>query len=59
MGEWEHLTIVYDDEEQTKKLYVNGELAVESDDSVAENDTKPFSIGAGGDTGRLAYLVQG
>ena len=58
IGEWEHLTIVYDDEEKTKKLYVNGELAVESDDSVAENDTKPFSIGAGGDDG-TAYFFNG
>ncbi|HIE87530.1 MAG TPA: hypothetical protein EYP91_11950, partial [Gammaproteobacteria bacterium] len=42
----------------TKKLYVNGELAVESDDSVAENDTKPLNIGAGGDTG-TAYFFNG
>ena len=58
LGEWEHLTIVYDDDAKTKKLYVNGELAVESDDSVAENDTKPFNIGAGGDTG-TAYFFKG
>ena len=51
MGEWEHLTIVYDDAEQMKKLYVNGELALDSNDSVAENDTKPFNIGAGQDMG--------
>ena len=58
MGEWEHLTIVYDDAEQMKKLYVNGELALDSNDSVAENDTKPFNIGAGGDTG-TAYFFKG
>ena len=58
LGEWDHLTIVYDDDAKTKKLYVNGELAVESDDSVAENDTKPLNIGAGGDTG-TAYFFNG
>ena len=58
LGEWDHLTIVYDDAELTKKLYVNGELAAESDDSVAENDTKPLNIGAGGDTG-TAYFFKG
>ena len=45
MGEWEHLTIVYDSAEEMKKLYVNGELAAESNDVVAPNDTKPFNIG--------------
>ena len=60
MGEWEHLTIVYDstEGEEIKRLYVNGELAVESNDIVAENDTKPFNIGAGGDTG-TAYFFKG
>ena len=51
LGEWEHLTIVYDSAEEMKKLYVNGELALDSNDSVAENDTKPFNIGAGQDMG--------
>ena len=51
LEEWDHVAIVYDDDAKTKKLYVNGELAVESDDSVAENDTTPFNIGAGEDTG--------
>ncbi|MDB4805064.1 hypothetical protein OAH16_00510 [bacterium] len=58
MGEWEHLTIVYDSAEEMKKLYVNGELAAESNDVVAPNDTKPFNIGAGGDTG-TAYFFKG
>jgi len=52
------LAITYDDEAEVKKLYVNGELAVESNDAVAENDTKPFNIGAGGDTG-TAYFFKG
>ena len=30
------LAITYDDEAEVKKLYVNGELAVESNDAVAE-----------------------
>ena len=52
------LAITYDDEAEVKKLYVNGELAVESNDAVAENDTKPLNIGAGGDTG-TAYFFKG
>ena len=58
LEEWEHLTIVNDSEEQMKRLYVNGELAVEQEDIVAENDTKPFNIGAGGDIG-TAYFFKG
>ncbi|MDB4805060.1 hypothetical protein OAH16_00490, partial [bacterium] len=60
LGEWEHLTIVYDstEGEEMKRLYVNGELAIEQNDIIAENDTKPFSIGAGGDTG-TAYFFKG
>ena len=34
-----------------KRLYVNGELAVEANDSVFPNDTTPFNIGAGQDMG--------
>ena len=58
LGEWEHLTIVYDSAEEMKRLYVNGELALEQNDAVAENDTKPFNIGAGGDIG-TAYFFKG
>ena len=60
LGEWEHLAIVYDSTEgaETKTLYVNGEVAVEGESTVAENDTKPFNIGAGGDTG-TAYFFNG
>ena len=32
------LAITYDDEAEVKKLYVNGELAVESNDAVAEKN---------------------
>jgi hypothetical protein len=58
LGEWEHVAIVYDNELEIKQLYVNGELEVESNDVVAPNDTKPFSIGAGGDIG-TAYFFKG
>jgi hypothetical protein len=58
VGDWDHLAITYDDVAEVKKLYVNGELAVESNDAVAENDTKPLNIGAGGDTG-TAYFFKG
>jgi hypothetical protein len=58
VGEWEHIAIVYDNELEIKQLYVNGELEVESNDVVAPNDTKPWSIGAGGDTG-TAYFFKG
>ncbi|MFT5406434.1 MAG: hypothetical protein ACI9DF_005295 [Verrucomicrobiales bacterium] len=51
LGEWEHLAITYDDATETKKLYLNGELVVEANDSLFPNDTMPFSIGGGGDFG--------
>ena len=51
LGEWEHVAITYDNESEMKRLYVNGELAVEANDSVFPNDTTPFNIGAGQDMG--------
>ncbi|MGK0188085.1 MAG: hypothetical protein ACI9R3_003877 [Verrucomicrobiales bacterium] len=51
VGEWEHIAITYDDDEEMKAIYVNGELAVESNDSLTPNDTTPFNIGAGQDFG--------
>ena len=51
LGEWEHIAISYDNATETKKLYVNGELAVEANDAVFPNDTTPFNIGGGGDFG--------
>ncbi len=51
LGEWEHLAITYDNATETKRLYVNGELAVESNDSITPNDTTPFNIGSGQDFG--------
>ena len=48
-GKWQHISITYDNEQEIKKLYIDGELAAESNDSVFPNDTKPFNIGAGGD----------
>jgi len=49
LGEWGHLAITYDNKAEMKKLYVNGELAVEANDSVFPNDTTPLNIGTGGD----------
>ncbi len=57
LGEWQHLAITYDDGEQIKKLYVDGKLAVESNDSVAPNDTTPFNIGAGQDFGDGFFFI--
>jgi len=51
LGEWDHVAITYDNDEEMKRLYVNGELAVEANDSVFPNDTTPFNIGSGGDNG--------
>jgi len=56
-GEWQHISITYDNEQEIKKLYIDGELAAESNDSVFPNDTTPFNIGAGGDTGTAYYFV--
>ena len=57
LGQWQHLAITYDDGEEIKKLYVDGELAVEANDSVAPNDTTPFNIGAGQDFGDGFFFV--
>jgi hypothetical protein len=51
LGEWEHIAITYDNVTELKKLFVNGEFATESNDSVFPNDTTPFNIGAGQDFG--------
>ena len=51
LGEWEHVAITYDNTTETKRLYINGVLAVEAADSITPNDTTPFNIGAGEDTG--------
>ena len=51
LGEWEHIAITYDNEEESKKLYINGDLQADSYDSVFPNDTTPFNIGAGQDYG--------
>ncbi len=57
LGEWEHLAITYDNETEMKKLYVNGDLAVEANDSVFPNDTTPLNIGAGGDYGGTFWFM--
>ena len=57
IGEWEHIAITYDNEQEIKQLYINGELAVESNDSVFPNDTTPFNIGAGQDFGTGFWFV--
>ena len=56
LGEWDHLAITYDDASEMKKLYVNGELAVEANDSVFPNDTTPLNIGAGADFGGTFFF---
>ncbi|MFT5189560.1 MAG: hypothetical protein ACI957_002590 [Verrucomicrobiales bacterium] len=57
VGEWEHVAISYDNATETKRLYINGVLAVEANDSIAPNDTTPFNIGAGEDTGTGFHFV--
>jgi len=44
LGEWQHVAITYDNLLKVKKLFVDGELAAESDDSLTPNDTTPFNI---------------
>ncbi|MCB1097137.1 MAG: hypothetical protein KDN22_16305, partial [Verrucomicrobiae bacterium] len=51
LGVWQHVTIIYDADEEMKKLYVDGELVAESEDTITPNDTTPFNIGAGQDFG--------
>lgn len=51
LGEWQHVAITYDNLLKTKKLFVDGELVAESNDSLTPNDTTPFNIGAGQDFG--------
>ena len=45
------IAITYDDVLEMKRLYINGELVVESNDTLTPNDTTPFNIGAGQDNG--------
>ncbi len=51
LNEWQHLAITYDNAAEMKRLYVDGVLEVESNDTLAPNDTTPFNIGAGQDFG--------
>ncbi|MEZ5326086.1 MAG: LamG-like jellyroll fold domain-containing protein [Verrucomicrobiales bacterium] len=51
LGVWQHVTIIYDADQEMKKLYVDGELVAESEDTITPNDTTPFNIGAGQDFG--------
>ena len=51
VGEWQHVAITYDNASETKKLYVDGALVAEANDSVTPNDTTPFNIGSGEDFG--------
>ncbi len=57
LEQWQHLAIVYDDVEGMKKLYVDGELAVESEDTLTPNDTTPLNIGAGQDFGDGFHFI--
>jgi hypothetical protein len=56
-GNWQHISITYDNEQEIKKLYIDGEIAAESNDSVFPNDTTPFNIGAGQDQGTGFFFV--
>ncbi|MEM7383360.1 MAG: LamG-like jellyroll fold domain-containing protein, partial [Verrucomicrobiota bacterium] len=51
VGAWEHIAISYDNATQMKRLYVNGVLAVEANDSITPNSGTPFNIGSGEDNG--------
>ncbi len=57
LGVWQHVAITYDNGTQMKKLYVDGELVAESNDSITPNDTTPFNIGAGQDFGDGFWFV--
>ena len=57
LDEWEHLAITYDNATEMKRLYVDGELAVEAEDIVAPNDTTPFNVGAGADFGGTFFFI--
>ena len=57
LGEWQHIAITYDNEEEVKKLYIDGELAAEAPDIVAPNDTTPFNIGSGRDFGETFQFI--
>gem|GEM_PF-3027474 len=56
-GEWQHISITYDNEQEIKKLYIDGELAAEQNEAIYPNDTTPFNIGAGQDQGTGFWFV--
>jgi hypothetical protein len=56
-GEWQHISITYDNEQEIKKLYIDGELAAEQNEAIYPNDTTPFNIGAGQDYGDGFFFV--
>lgn len=57
LAEWQHLAITYDDAAEVKKLYVDGMLEGESNDTLTPNDTTPFNIGAGQDLGDGFFFI--
>jgi hypothetical protein len=56
-GKWQHVSITYDNEQEIKKLYIDGELAAEQNEAIYPNDTTPFNIGAGQDYGDGFFFV--
>ncbi|SEE31685.1 Concanavalin A-like lectin/glucanases superfamily protein [Streptomyces sp. 3213] len=50
-GEWAHLVGVYDAEQHTARLYVDGDLVATAENTVAAGGTGPLRLGSEGDTG--------
>jgi len=57
LGQWTHVAISYLG--GAKKLYINGELAGESNDTMALNTAQVLRIGAGATEGNGNYFFQG
>lgn len=49
-GEWAHLVGVYDTEQHTARLYVDGDLVATAENTVAAGGTGPLRLGSEGDT---------
>ncbi|WP_262056174.1 LamG domain-containing protein [Streptomyces sp. STR69] len=50
-GEWAHLVGVYDTEQHTARLYVDGDLVATDGNTVAAGGAGPLRLGSEGDTG--------
>lgn len=56
-GEWAHLVGVYDAEQDTARLYVDGELTGTAEDAVAAGGTGTLRLGADGNGGHWQGLL--